>query len=131
MVLGKRLPTRFVMAESRDLAGTVVAITGATSGIGRATARAPVAAAVERFDRLDSIASNANTDADSQPGAGAEKVGRDLRIGHPLVRTRPHRRLCGRKLHTRPGAGRVDCESQRSRADEGRRAATELIDFDV
>ena len=45
-------------AETRDLSGTVVAITGATSGIGRATARelvqqgAKVALTGRRADRL-------------------------------------------------------------------------------
>jgi NADP-dependent 3-hydroxy acid dehydrogenase YdfG len=61
----------------RDLTGTVVAITGATAGIGRATARAlvaegvadpavnaaMVAAAQDRFGRLDSLVANAGIGA--------------------------------------------------------------------
>ncbi len=55
-------------AETRDLTGTSVAITGASSGIGRATARALVAAganvalAARRQDRLDELVAELGAD---------------------------------------------------------------------
>ncbi|MDT5026104.1 MAG: hypothetical protein QOE61_2530 [Micromonosporaceae bacterium] len=54
--------------EARDLTGTVVAITGASSGIGRATARllveagANVALGARRKDRLDELVTEFGTD---------------------------------------------------------------------
>ncbi len=74
-------------AETRDLAGTVVAVTGATSGIGRAVARllveegAKVAIGARNGDRLAALAAELG-------GANAVAVTMDVRVpedNHRLV----------------------------------------------